>query len=91
MRLIDADDLLYEDIDCTDGRTYMVVHAPQIDSAPTAFDVKSVIAKFEGYKHQQSENEMLSDNGKWLVQRVIEECEKILKSAANATNGKIGG
>ena len=35
MRLIDADELIYEDIKCVDGNTYMVVHAPQIDNAPT--------------------------------------------------------
>lgn len=62
-----------------------------ISEIPTAFDLESVIKKFQEYKSQQSENEMLSDNGKWLVKRVIEECEKILKSAANATNGKNGG
>lgn len=35
MRLIDADKLVYEDIKCVDGNTYMVVHAPEIDNAPT--------------------------------------------------------
>src|SRR5574344_56654 len=35
MRLIDADKLLYDDIDCKDGHTYMVVRAFEIDSQPT--------------------------------------------------------
>lgn len=35
MRLIDADKLLYEDIECTDGNTYMTVNAYDIDNAPT--------------------------------------------------------
>ncbi len=46
MRLIDADELIYDDIDCADGSTYMVVHAPRIDHAPTAFDVDEVMKKF---------------------------------------------
>lgn len=35
MRLIDADKLIYNDIDCEDGYTYMIVHAPEIDRQPT--------------------------------------------------------
>lgn len=35
MRLIDADKLLYNDIDCEDGHTYMIVHAPEIERQPT--------------------------------------------------------
>lgn len=30
---IDRNELRYEDIECTDGRTYMVVHASEIDNA----------------------------------------------------------
>lgn len=44
MRLIDADMLLYDDIECTDGNTYMIVHAPDIDRAKTAYDVDEVVA-----------------------------------------------
>lgn len=47
MRLIDADKLIYEDIECTDGNTYMVIHAPQIDVAPTAYDVDKVVEQLE--------------------------------------------
>ena len=35
MRLIDADKLVYDDIDCKDGHTYTVVRAFEIDSQPT--------------------------------------------------------
>lgn len=35
MRLIDADALLYNDIEDKHGDIWMVVHAPDIDSAPT--------------------------------------------------------
>lgn len=63
----------------------------EINNLPTAFDLESVIDAFETYKSQQAENEMLSDNGKWLAKRIIEECEKIIKSATNTTNGKNGG
>lgn len=79
MRLIDADKLLYDEEKFADGEIYMVVHAPQIDNAPTAYDVEKIINKMETYKSQQSDNEMLSDNGKWLVERVIEECIKIVR------------
>lgn len=51
----------------------------------TVYDVDKMIQKMGIYKSQQSENEMLSDNGKWLVKRVIEECIKIVKSCG-ATN-----
>lgn len=44
MRLIDADKLLYDDIKDIHGDTLMVVHAPEIDEAPTAFDKEKVIS-----------------------------------------------
>lgn len=34
-RLIDANKLPYEDIECTDGKTYMVVNSYDVKSAPT--------------------------------------------------------
>ena len=34
-RIIDEHDLVFEDIECTDGNTYMVVHAPYVDGANT--------------------------------------------------------
>lgn len=34
-RLIDANKLPYEDIECTNGRTYMVVNAYDIENTPT--------------------------------------------------------
>ena len=42
MRLIDADELIYEDITDEHGNTYMIVHAPQIDNAPTV-EAKPVV------------------------------------------------
>ena len=53
--------------------------AKMIDEQPTVYEVDKVIETLEEYQSQQSQNEMLSDNGKWLVQRVIEECIKIVK------------
>ena len=50
-----------------------------IGKMPTAYDVDKVIETFETYKSQQFQNEMLSDNEKWLVQRVIDECTNIVK------------
>lgn len=49
-------------------------------------DVNKIIQTMETYKSQQSENEMLSDNGKWIVKRVIEECIKIVKSGGVAND-----
>lgn len=63
----------------------------QLKSIPAVYDLESVIDTLEKYKSQQSENEMLSDNGKWLAKRVIKECIKIIKSGTTATNGKNGG
>ncbi len=56
-----------------------------IDEQPIAYNMEKMIQKMGIYKSQQSEKEMLSDNGKWLVKRVIEECIKIVKSCG-ATN-----
>ena len=50
-----------------------------IGTMPAAYDVDKVIETFEIYKSQQFQNEMLSDNEKWLVQRVIDECTNIVK------------
>lgn len=33
MKIIDADKLLYDELECVDGNTYMVVHAADIDNA----------------------------------------------------------
>lgn len=38
MDLIDRDKLAYEDVECVDGNTYMVVHEPEIRLAPAAFE-----------------------------------------------------
>lgn len=57
MRLIDADKLLYNDIDCVDGHTYMVVHTPEIDNAPTVFDLESANKQLDEMK-KQAEKDM---------------------------------
>lgn len=105
MRLIDADALLekYDLKNCTkygneteeqqrNSYDTMMMYeiADMIEDAPTAYDLESVIDTLEKYISQQSENEMLSDNGKWLACRVIKECIKIIKSGTTATNGKNG-
>lgn len=101
MRLIDADALLYEDIDCADGSTYMVVHAPQIDNAPTAFDLESVIERIK--ENEEDVIKAIEENSpsefymikikdlKELFEEYTQEQIDILKSAANATDGKNGG
>ena len=81
MRLIDADELKKQEV-LEKLRTAEFDDEIEdvIEKIPTAYDVNEVIKKMETYKSQQSENEMLSDNSKWLVKRVIEECIKIVKS-----------
>lgn len=46
----------------------------------TVKSMDNIVLKLETYMFQQSENEMLSENGKWLAKRIIEECIKIVKS-----------
>ncbi len=95
MRLIDADKLLYDDIDCTDGNTYMVVYAPQIDNAPTAFDLESAIEQIESMAKESDDRAKLFEklNDEKLTERFVtrsfayREVITILKSVANATNG----
>lgn len=58
-----------------------------LSEIPTFCDMDKIIKKLETYKSQQSENEMLSENGKWFVKKVIEECIKIVKSGG-VLNGK---
>ena len=45
--MIDADMLPYDDVECVDGNTYMIVHAPDIDRAKTAYDVDKVIEQIK--------------------------------------------
>lgn len=47
MRLIDADNLVYNDVECTDGNTYMVVHAPRIDKISAVYDFEGVVNKLQ--------------------------------------------
>ncbi len=95
MRAIDAD-MLIEEVNnfsmritgSANGKRITIMEetkksiAKMIDEQPTVYEVDKVIETLEEY---QSQNEMLSDNGKWLVQRVIKECVKIVK--ANLLNG----
>lgn len=53
-----------------------------LSEMPTVCDIDKIIEKLETYISQQSENEMLSENGKWFVKKVIEECIKIVKSGS---------
>ena len=65
MRLIDADALVYEDITSENGNTYMVVHAPQIDNAPTIDDVELINTQglAECIRCAMCTNHMKSDSG----------------------------
>ena len=40
-RLIDEHDLIFDDIECIDGNTYMIVHAPCVDNASTIIKAES--------------------------------------------------
>lgn len=50
MSLIDADKLIYEDVDCTDVNTYMVAHVPMIEARSTAYDIDKVVKQLEEIK-----------------------------------------
>lgn len=91
MRLIDADKFMeYLGFDNTDEEREenvgQIVTLEDFDRQEIAHDVDRVIKKLETYISQQQENEMLSDNEKWLVKRVIEECIKIVKSGGVAND-----
>lgn len=91
MRLIDADALLYEDVDCIDGTTYMVVNAPQIDNAPTAFDLQKLIEQLEDRALEHAINgQQYGEDGYSIheakeqgIQQGIEIAIEILKSGVN--------
>lgn len=51
----------------------------EVRKIPTAFDVDKIIETLEKYKQQQCENEVLSYNGRFIAQKVIEECTKIIR------------
>lgn len=68
-----------------------------VESEPTAFDLESVIAELEKksnevlsntFCYEEDDHEGIYNDG---VSDGLEEAIEILKSAANATNGKIGG
>ncbi|MBD5534601.1 MAG: hypothetical protein HDQ99_02860 [Lachnospiraceae bacterium] len=62
MRLIDADNLIYNDVECTDGNTYMVVHAPRIDNADV-YNFESVVDKIQqkALEHSINGNQYTED------------------------------
>lgn len=43
--------------------------------------------ELEAYEKQQSENEMLSENGRWLATSIIEQCLKILDKCILEAHG----
>lgn len=84
MNLIDSDALIdYIESDesgLMSAREFQRDYIECIEEMPTAYDIDMVISKMEMYIYKQSENEMLSDNNKRFVTKVIEECIKIVKS-----------
>ena len=58
---IDRNELRYDDIECTDGHTYMVVHAPEIDNAKVVTEKEIVKSYFELLKQVMKERN--EDNG----------------------------
>ena len=55
MRLIDADRLLYDEIQDIHGDIYMVVHAPEIDRAPIVLDKEKILEELT-YQKEDAEN-----------------------------------
>lgn len=101
MRLIDADKLKYCHITkaVMSPTGFAMLKIINIDDISTAFDLESVIAELEGNsKYMQSEANDLASVGDYGTATKLEgmaqaykDCVEILKSAANATNGKSGG
>lgn len=54
MKLIDADTLYYENVDCTDGNSYMVVNASQIINTPAAFNLEYAARLIDNIKTDNS-------------------------------------
>ena len=85
MRLIDADALEYKHIQTADNKGFIVVHAGEIDSAPTAYDLEKVIKqleeRIENYKNLNSDEE--------IVDVAIKETERIIEivKAGGVGNG----
>lgn len=90
MRLIDADKLM----DALRGNVLVDV-TPEIEKTifeqPTAFDLESVIEQLEEKSKWVAYNNWDRDIG--MTHKVVPfgDIVEILKSAANATNGKNGG
>lgn len=81
MRLIDADEFNKQEVlEKLRTAEFDDEIKDAVEKIPTTYDMDRVIERLETYIFQQSENEMLSENGKWIVKRVIEECIKIVKS-----------
>lgn len=93
MRLIDADELKY----CHTVKAVMspmgsaILKEVKINEIPTAFDLESVIEQLEKKSKWAAYNNWDRDIG--MTHKVVPfgEIVEILKSAANATNGKNGG
>lgn len=105
MRLIDADKIDFSEvfIGNSDFAKDMRAGAKElIDKQPTAFDLESVIAEIEKkrdccyveMKKEEKETDYFSEHifEEYHNQgKAYNDCLEILNSAANATNGKIGG
>src|SRR5574344_709069 len=104
MRLIDADKLLYDDIDCKDGHTYMVVRAFEIDSQPTVevpqwIPCSERLPEETGYYlcsvewYGTSTKELLISNGHEIQDRIMLihylESNKSFKEAENFSTYKV--
>lgn len=100
MRLIYADTLFSRirknDLEFMQQGDIMACIKDVIDSTPTAFDLESVIRKLE----DKTIEELGIDIGKFTMDKkeyssycslCLSDVLEILNSAANATNGKIGG
>lgn len=71
MRLIDADALEYKHIQTADNKGFIVVHAGEIDSAPTAYDLDKVIKMLEELKEKCADS-LQEYDPEYFIDRAIE-------------------
>ena len=72
LKIIDTSKIHYEDVECVDGKTYMVVHAPQLDEVlDNAKPLDDLLDKIS--------EEINSPNRGTCDYFVIEQIEKIVK------------
>lgn len=74
-------------MECTDGNTYMVVHAPEIDNASTTYDVDKVIKQLKLELEEVFEEDLaIEEFSKDTWNRAINKAIEIVKRGGENDN-----